>query len=202
MTGLFLLLATSGCAPGAEPRLDAERAVGTATAEGTDKQHGSVETKGASADSGLTPGKPTMAAGATPKQGRAQLTAMAGNAIEGSAALKEVPEGVRIALRVKRARPGDGRVALHAAGQCPDKAVPRKQPTAVALPDETSLGTLVVNKRGEGSLDVMLQDVNLQAMQEGTLLGKALTVYRVSPPARSGERGELAVACAQILPQQ
>jgi hypothetical protein len=60
------------------------------------------------------------------------------------------------------------------------------------VPSETGLGTLLVDERGEGKLDVTLKDANLKTEGRGSLLGKALVVYRMLPPAKPGERAERA----------
>lgn len=142
------------------------------------------------------------AEGAAPgSRAKAQLEPLPGSKLQGAAALEEAGGAVRIALQVQQATPGASRVALRSTGRCAEKAGNANKPAAATVPHETGLGTLLVNEGGEGKLEVTLKEANLDTEHNESLLGKALVVYRMQPPSRPGDRPELAVACAQILPE-
>jgi len=164
--------------------------------------HAVIDRNGATSDGGGATQDSRAQAAAGARKARAQLASLPGSKIKGAAALQEVPDGVQIALRVEHAKPGGGRVALHAAGHCPEGPKLAKRAAAATVPNETGLGTLLIDEGGAGTLDVTLKDANLKTMQAGTLLGQSLLVYRLQPPEKPGERSEIAVACAQIQPER
>ncbi len=132
---------------------------------------------------------------------QARLEPLPGSSVHGAAALRETGKDVQIALRVKQAAPGASRVAVRDTGPCGADSAREKLPASNTVPNETGLGTLLVDERGEGELDVTLKEANLKTEGHGSLLGKSLVIYRMQPPAQPGERAELAVACAQIVPK-
>jgi hypothetical protein len=142
----------------------------------------------------------------SPPSGRRELGAkvdlqpLSGSEMRGAGKLHERGEDVAIALEVQHAKPGASRVAVRESGGCPTQDAQAKISAAAAVARETGLGTLLIDERGRGTLEVTLQQANLKTDGHGSLLGKALVIYRMLPPAQPGERAERPVACGQIAP--
>jgi hypothetical protein len=131
---------------------------------------------------------------------KAKLAPLPGSSAEGTATLRELGDDVQIALALTRAVPGASRVAVREQGQCESDDAAQKVSASAAVSRETGLGTLLVNEGGQGTLDLTLKDANLKTEGQRSLLGKTLTVYRMLPPAKPGERAERVVACGKIVP--
>lgn len=126
----------------------------------------------------------------TPKEVDVDLETAVGTELEGSAELKQMTNGVQIALEVEDAPPGKHGVHIHERGDCSDipggsmgghmKSAGNEQhglPMASAQHEIGDLGNIEVGSDGKGKLTVVVPNASLKPGAQQSFLGKALVVH-------------------------
>ncbi len=152
-------------------------------------------------------------ADATPAPARAaeaELATTKGVDFEGEASFQEVPEGVRVVLKLDGAKPGKRGVHVHERGDCSDiSAKSMGEHFAPAgkhhgLPHSPErhlgdLGNITIGPDGKGTLEYTVAKATLEPNGRESFLGKAIVVHAsedvgTEPSGASGEP----VACGVI----
>lgn len=115
----------------------------------------------------------------------------------------EVGDGVRVSVALDGADPGPARVSVEdsdchklPAGRPPSRGE-RRAATGGVLEGPRE-GNMNVQLNGQAAFTTSIPDANLQPNQAGTLLGKAVVVYRAAPVAYTLRTSEMPIACAMV----
>jgi superoxide dismutase, Cu-Zn family len=156
------------------------------------------------------PEKAPEAAPAAPATVEVTFQAKSGSKLAGKATLTETPEGVKVALALEGAKPGDHGAHVHEKGDCsaPDAASagghfnPATHPHALPASSPRHLGDLgniTIGKDGKGTLEIVAPGANLKANDPNSFLGKSIIVHEKKddggqPTGNAGGR----IGCAEI----
>jgi hypothetical protein len=121
----------------------------------------------------------------------------------GTAALRQVAEGVRVSLQMQRGEPGTARLAVEdrdchrlPAAHPPSAGEVRGAKGSV-VPGPNQPGEIEVKENGQAAFTTTLPHTNLEPKARNSLLGKALVVYEARA-IRAAHTSEEPVACAMV----
>lgn len=151
------------------------------------------------------------AASAEPRKLTVDLIAKSGSKVTGKLTLTEESNGVKLALEISGASPGDHGAHIHETPDC--SAADAKSAGSHYNPDKHQhglpdakekhlgdLGNLKVGKDGKGSLEITIPDANLKPNDPHSFLGRSIIVHEKKddggqPVGNAGGR----IACAAIV---